>query len=62
MKLFRILSVTFFAAMFVQIFALWNLKVSYKYEVDLADTHVKVSNMTALEKKKEYAHNSRSCN
>ena len=55
MKYLKITGIIFIIALLLEIFASVNLKVSYKYEVDLMETHVKVSEMPNTSKAKEYA-------
>jgi len=54
MRLLKISAIVCFVGLLFQIFAFINLKVSYKSEVDLMETHVEVSKMSLREKNKEY--------
>jgi hypothetical protein len=59
MKKYKILNwlcVFAIVGFFLQLFALYNLKVSYKSEIDLMRTHIKVSYMSITEKKVQYEH------
>jgi len=50
MKLLKITCVIFFLLALFQLYLLWNLRLSYKYEVDLMKTHVNVSTESQEEK------------
>ena len=55
MKYLKITAIVFAVGLLLQVYAHINLMVSYKYEVDLMETHVKVSEkMTDKEKAEEY--------
>jgi len=54
MKKTRTLIVLFLiAVLFIQIYMYFNLSVSYKYEVDLAETHIVISNLNEFNKQRE---------
>mgnify|MGYP000865434424 CR=1 FL=1 len=56
MKYLKIYAIVFGVGFLLQIYAYINLKVSYKYEVDLMETHIKVSKeLPELEKINQYA-------
>lgn len=54
MRRIKILAIVCFVGLMLQIYAHINLKISYKYEVDLMETHVEVSKMSMKEKAKEF--------
>lgn len=54
MRTLKMLAIICFIGLLLQIYAYINLMVSYKYEVDLMQTHVDVSEMSMKEKTKEY--------
>ncbi len=55
MKFFKIVAIVSFIGLLLQIYAHYNLMVSYKYEVDLMETHIKTStDISNQEKDKRY--------
>ena len=54
MRTLRILAIVCFVGLLLQIYVHINLMVSYKYEVDLMETHVDVSKMSMKEKASEF--------
>lgn len=51
MKYLKITSIIFTIGLLLQVYADFNLKVSYKYEVDLMETNIKTDNKTSVEEK-----------
>lgn len=57
MKILKISAIVFTIGLLLQIYAYYNLKVSYKYEVDLMETNIKVDdNISNQERIKRTEH------
>ena len=54
MRLLKFLVFICIVGLLFQIFAVINLKASYKSEVDIMETHIEISKMSSKEKNKEF--------